>query len=91
MSTETPEAPKIEFPLDYPIKVIGDNIEALDTEVARIVSQHDARFDPSKMTRVPSRNGTFVSLRFSIWATGKDQLDQMHKDLIKLDFVKMVM
>jgi uncharacterized protein len=88
---QAPDAPKIEFPLDYPIKVIGDNEDNLAALVSDIVKQFDPKFDAEKIVKVPSSKGTFVSLRFSIWATGEDQLGNMHETLIKLSCVKMVL
>lgn len=86
-----PEAPKIEFPLDYPIKVIGDNSDDFQAMVAKIVTQFDPKFDASSITRNPSRNGTFVSLRLSLWATGEEQLQSMYKALKDTGHVKMVL
>lgn len=85
-----PDAPKIEFPLDYAIKVIGDNHDNFIAEVAEIVCRFDENFAANKIVPIPSRKGTFVSLRFSFWATGKDQLDEMHQALQTLKAVKMV-
>lgn len=85
------EPPKIEFPLDYPIKVIGNNDSDFADQVSAVVKQFDPGFDPASIVEVASRKATFVSLRFSIWATGKDQLSSMHQALLKLDSVKMVL
>lgn len=85
------EAPKIEFPLDYPIKVIGDNHEHFMVEVAAVVQRFDPKFQAKSITKVPSKKGTFVSLRFSIWATGEEQLSSMHKALLDVQAVKMVL
>jgi len=87
----TPDAPKIEFPLDYPIKVIGDNHDQFRAMVIEVVKQFDPKFTGDNLVPVPSKKGTFVSLRFSIWATGKDQLSSMHQALLKVQGVKMVL
>lgn len=90
-NTQQPEAPKIEFPLDYPIKVIGDNHEAFAARVIAVVKLHDPKFTGENLVPIPSKKGTFVSLRFSIWAIGEDQLKAMHQALLKVDGVKMVL
>ena len=86
-----PDTPKIEFPLNYPIKVIGDNSDGFQATVVRIVTQFDPKFDASSITLIPSRNGTFVSLRLSLWATGEDQLQGMYKALKETGHVKMIL
>tara|TARA_R110002072_G_scaffold89737_8_gene200979 strand:- start:32766 stop:33032 length:267 start_codon:yes stop_codon:yes gene_type:complete len=84
-------APKIEFPCDYPIKAIGSNNIDLKKVVLDIVRIHAPDIDPSKVVLNPSRNGTFVSVRFSIFASGEGQLKAIHEDLIASDYIKMVL
>lgn len=88
---QAPEAPKIEFPLDYPIKVIGNNEDDFELIVSEVIERFDPGFDREAIVKVASRKATFVSLRFSIWATGKDQLSGLHQELMKLSCVKMVL
>lgn len=84
-------APKIEFPCDYPIKAIGSNNVDLKTVVLDIVRFHAPDIDSSTIVLNPSRNGTFVSVRFSIFASGAEQLKAIHEDLIASEHVKMVL
>lgn len=83
--------PKIEFPCDYPIKAIGENHVDLKSLVIEIVRIHAPDIDDSPIVLNPSRNGTFVSVRFSIFATGEEQLKCIHKDLIASEHIKMVL
>ncbi|MDX1452115.1 MAG: DUF493 domain-containing protein [Oleiphilaceae bacterium] len=85
-----PEAPKIEFPCDYPIKVIGDNGDDFQGLVVSMVRKVAPDFDESTVSLNASRNGTFVSVRFSIRATGKEQLATLHQTLMASKRVKMV-
>ena len=91
LNTDHPDAPKIEFPLDYPIKVIGDNGDSFISDVSDVIKQYDPKFDQTCIKPVPSKKGTFVSLRLTIWATGEEQLDALHKALVALPNVKMVL
>lgn len=84
-------APKIEFPCDYPIKAIGNNNVDLKSIVLDIVSVHAPDIDSSRIVLNPSRNGTFVSVRFYIYATGEPQLKSIHEDLIASEHIKMVL
>lgn len=83
--------PKIEFPCDYPIKAIGSNHVDLKEIVLEIVRIHAPDVDDSMVVLNPSRNGTFVSVRFSIFATGEAQLKLIHQDLIASEHIKMVL
>ncbi len=84
-------APKIEFPCDYPIKAIGSNNVDLKSVVLDIVRLHAPDIDSSKVALNPSRNGTFVSVRFTIFASGESQLKAIHEDLIASEYIKMVL
>lgn len=85
------EPPKIEFPCkDYPIKVIGDNGDDFATLVVQVMQRYVVDFDHNTVSLNPSRNGTFVSVRVSITATGHDQLKAIHEALLATGRVKMV-
>ncbi|EZQ18516.1 DUF493 domain-containing protein [Pseudomonas sp. G11-1] len=91
MSDKTPEAPKIEFPCQYPIKIIcsaGDGVIEL---VLAVVRQHDAALDADKLVVQDSKNGRFQSLRLVMTATGEQQLQQLHADLKATGHVHMVL
>ena len=82
--------PLIEFPCDYPIKVIGDAAEDFSAEILTVVHRHDPQLDPTQLEAVPSRNGRFVSLRLTIRATGEEQLRQLFAELKATGRVHMV-
>ena len=71
------DAPHIEFPCDYPIKVIGD--------------MQNRPPGSAGNGRRESRNGNYQSVRVRIVATGEDQLRLLHRDLLALGSVRMVL
>jgi uncharacterized protein len=85
------DVPQIEFPCDYPIKVIGVAEAALRSSVTAIVTRHCPDFDQSKMEVIESRNGKYVSLRFLITAKGKEHIQQLFLDLETIQNVQMVL
>lgn len=90
--TDTPTGPpKIEFPCDYPVKVIVEVDLTIIQYVTSIVEKHDASISPEKMEQNPSRSGKFISLRFMLWATGTPQLEKLFEELKQCDAVKMVL
>lgn len=90
MTKEQPETPKIEFPCEYPIKVLGPAAPDYKQFVIDIIQKHAADLDPSKVELQPSRNGNFCSIRFTIIATGVDQLTLIHEELKASGRVSMV-
>lgn len=86
------DAPKIEFPCaNYPIKVVGQCIAGYDTIITEVLRRYDANLDVSKVRGKDSAKGTFRSTTLYITATGKEQLEKLHAELMSLECVKMVM
>ena len=88
--SEEPEAPKIEFPCEYPIKVLGVSSEFFEGIILEVVERHAPGFDQQTLAAKTSRNGTFTSITITITATGPDQLQALHQDLRATGHVKMV-
>ncbi|ABE58903.1 MULTISPECIES: HP0495 family protein [Chromohalobacter] len=85
------DAPKIEFPCQYPIKIVGDAAPDFKAAVLDIVEQHAPGFDRSSVRMVDSRNGRFQSVRVVIRATGHEQLNALFHSLKATGRVHMVM
>ena len=64
------EPPKIEFPCQYPIKVLGRSGENFETIIFEVVEFHAPGFDRETITANVSRKGTFSSITIVITATG---------------------
>jgi uncharacterized protein len=84
------EPPKIEFPCDYPIKVLGRSGDDLTGVIVEVFERHAPGFDRSTIAVKASSKGTFTSLTITIIATGPDQLEALHQDLISTGRVQMV-
>ncbi len=85
------EAPRIEFPCAYPIKVIGASVEGFTDLVVSIVRRHDPDFDVNTVEHNDSRHGAYRSVRLTITATGESQLEKLFTDLKASGQVKMVL
>ena len=86
-----PEAPRIEFPCAYPIKVMGETCEEFREHVFTVMERHAPGFDQAKVTIRDSRKATYQSVTVTITATGKDQLDAIFIDLKTSSRVRMVL
>jgi putative lipoic acid-binding regulatory protein len=87
---DEPEAPKIEFPCDYPIKVLGRSSEAFESIILEVFERHAPGFDQAAISIRGSRKGTFTAITVIITATGADQLEALHHDLMATGHVQMV-
>lgn len=84
------DVPKIEFPCDYPIKVVGRMAPDYKQLVIDIIKKHAAGFDSNNVELQPSRHGNFCSIRCTIIATGVDQLEALFEELKATGRVTMV-
>lgn len=83
--------PKITFPCDYSLKVVGDAADDFAACVYQVINKHAPGFDESTISVVDSRNGRFQSVRVTIKATGEQQLSQLFDDLKATGRVHMVL
>jgi len=84
------DPPKIEFPCDYPIKVLGRRVDEFDEIIFAVIERHSPGFDRHSTTVKASSKGTFTSVTVTINATGPEQLDQLHQELLATGLVQMV-
>ena len=85
------EPTRIEFPCDYPIRIIGEQRPDFEARVLGVVHAH-ARTVPEQPVSVrASRDGTYCSVRVTIVATGEDQLRALHEALLAEPAVRMVL
>ena len=85
------ETPKIEFPCEYPIKIIGERNPNAMAEIISIVRKHAPEVTPDQVNIRQSRNGNFESLRVTIVATDESQLESLHTELVALPSVRLVL
>lgn len=85
-----PGKPTIEFPCAYPIKVILDNDPTAIEDVQAVARRFDPRLE-DKIQILPSKKGTYVSVRLDFWATGVPQLEGLFTELKQLSAVRLVL
>ena len=83
--------PKIEFPCNYPIKVIGEFHPGFTDEVLDIVRRYDSTVTFEKVRERPSSKGNYQSITIPFQATGEPQLKQLFADLKECSSVRMVL
>ena len=83
--------PKIQFPCDYPIKVIGESVPGFRDEVMSIVRRFDTTIALDKVKERPSSEGNYNSITVLLWATGEPQLKRLFAELKECAAVRLVL
>lgn len=86
-----PEDSLIEYPSDFPIKVMGKAHPDFAQNMTELVLQFDPGFDPATVEMRPSRAGNYIGLTFVVRATSREQLDDLYRALHGHDMVVMVL
>ena len=88
---EANQASLIEYPCDFPIKVMGRKERGFAQTVMEIVLRHAPDFQPATMEMRPSRQGTYLSVTCTVRATSREQLDALYQELCDHPAVVMVL
>ena len=81
----------IEYPCDYPIKVMGLQEPDFAASVIAIARRHDPGLRQALITYRPSRNGKYLSVNLVITATGVEQITALFEELKASGRVSMVL
>lgn len=81
----------LEFPCDFPVKIMGKTHDELAQTVLSIVTRHAPDFDGTTMEMRASSGGNYLSLTCTVIATSKPQLDALYTDLTAHPLVKVVL
>jgi putative lipoic acid-binding regulatory protein len=81
----------LEFPCDFPLKIMGATREGFAQAVVAVVLKHAPDFDPATVEMRPSKAGNYLSLTCTIRATSKPQLDALYRELTSHPWVKIVL
>ena len=91
---ETPstgEPSLIDYPCEFPLKIMGQRAPGFTQAVIGIVRRHAPDFDETRIEERTSRKGTYLSLTCVITATSREQLDAVYRDLCDHPLVAMVL
>lgn len=81
----------LEFPCDFPIKIMGAKQDGYAQAILAVVLRHAPDFDAAAMEMRPSSKGTYLSLTCTVRATSKAQLDALYRELSTHPMVKVVL
>jgi putative lipoic acid-binding regulatory protein len=87
MSEET----LIEFPCDFPIKVMGENHTDFVKTITGVVREHVSDFDPATIELRASSGAKYISITCIVHVTSKPQLDDIYRALTAHPMVKVAL
>ena len=82
---------KIEFPCEYPVKVMGKNTDNFSAAILEIIRHHAPDLREENISFRPSRNKNYLAVNVIIYATGTQQLQALFDDLKASGRVSMVL
>ena len=85
------EAPKLEYPCAYPIKVMGLHEPDFTDCVLEVIRRHDPELDEDNIRHRPSSNGKYISVTVVITATGPSHIEAIFLDLKATGRISMVL
>jgi hypothetical protein len=84
------DAPLLNFPTDYPIKVIGRPTPEFRARIHAIVLRHVPALEASHVTEHLSKNGNYLSISYAIRAESREQVTALAADLTACEGVLLV-
>ncbi|TFW27754.1 DUF493 family protein [Massilia horti] len=86
-----PKDSLIEYPSDFPIKVMGTAHEDFVATITDVILEYDPTFHVGRMEQRPSAKGTYMGLTVIVRATSREQLDDLYRSLSAHPMVKVVL
>jgi putative lipoic acid-binding regulatory protein len=86
-----PEQSLIEYPSQFPIKVMGAHVEGFVEAITHVALQFDPGFDAATIEQRPSKGGNYLGLTITVTATSREQLDELYRTLTTHPMVKVVL
>ncbi len=86
-----PQETLIEFPCNFPIKVMGETHADFSSEMTLILQKFVPDFDAHLIEMRGSAGGKYISLTCTVYVTSKRQLDDIYLALTAHPMVKVVL
>lgn len=81
----------IEFPCQFPIKVMGETREDFAETIVAVIKEHLPDFHAGLVEMRASSGGRYVSLTCNVYVTSKPQLDDIYRALTAHPMVRVVL
>ena len=84
------DTPLLNFPTEYPIKVIGRPSAEFRARIHAIVLRHVPALEASHVSEHLSKNGNYLSISYAIHAESREQMSALAADLTACEGVLLV-
>ena len=91
LTTDPRKDSLIEYPSQFPIKVMGAKVDGFVHAVTEIAKQFDPSFDASTVELRNSSQGNYLGITITVTATSRQQLDDLYRALTAHPMVKVVL
>ena len=81
----------IEYPCDFPIKIMGRTEPGFAQSVIEVVTRHAPDFDPTGVEMRVSKKNRYLSLTCTVRARSREQLDEQYRAMCDHPKVLMVL
>jgi len=81
----------LEFPCEFPLKIMGETQEGFAEAIVEIVQRHALDFSAKDVEMRASSGGKYLSLTCTVTAISKQQLDDLYRELTSHPMVKVVL
>jgi uncharacterized protein len=85
------EESALEFPCQFPIKMMGRDTSEFRATARALVEKHAGEVADDAVKAALSRNGRFVSVTVTITATSREQLDTIYREVTAHEDVLMAL
>jgi len=86
-----PEESLIEYPSDFPIKIMGLMQDGFADTMVELVQSFDPEFHSGKLEMRASSAGKYLAITVTVRATSREQLDDLYRALSGHPMVKFVL
>lgn len=87
----TTEHTLIEFPCEFPIKIIGKNSLGFKQEIINIIHKHFPKTPEASILIKQSKQDNYLAISVTVYVTSQKTLDGLYLDLTKHPDIKMVL
>ena len=81
----------IEFPCDFPVKIMGKNTPTFLEEINKIILKHFPSIEQEKITHKMSKENNFLAITVTVFAENQEMLDAFYRDITQHPEIKMVL
>ena len=86
-----PEPSLIDYPSQFPIKVMGLNVDGFVHAMVTVARHFDPGFDAASVELRPSKADKYLGVTLIVTATSREQLDELYRTLSTHPMVKIVL